>query len=584
MLSGIEQTIALPAGHKEDDRPDSSPPDAVRHTTFAQGRRMAFVTSVFNLLNAILGSGVLGLPYIVAKSGPGLFVILIVIMACLVDFSLQLLLAAALTTNCRNYPLLGKRALGDWGQAFVCFIIMLQNTGGIVSYFTVVKDVVGDVMEVLVHDDGSFLRNRDAMASIICFCVAFPLALSPKIGWLGYVGVCSFAAFAWFAFFVVGKLIVQGSYCGEDSNSGSGSGADCSVEVFNPTLDTFLAVPTMCFSFVCHTTVLPVAEELEAADTVGRTKRDRKRMSWVVHTSVLLAMSIYTLVSICAYLTFRGETKKDLLLSYGKRDGDNGLSVFTRLLFAVAVLLGAPVLCFPYRKALWTLIEIQRGESMSEAVGREERRSRTSSKLYLDEEDDEDVPWRTVEAATSSPGKDSFHTPNRGFKESFGATPGTDRRRRSGRLGRSDSFTSKVSAEWHLKHENLHPAEEGGGCVWWLKHVGVTFSAMGFMLALALSVPHITVVFGAVGATSSVTLVFILPAIIFEKLCMNEENLLLVQARGSWRDCDGELGRREVMPDRVARHGPRFMLILGVMIFFISWGGIIYGWIQNGFK
>lgn len=573
MLAGIEKTIALPEGYQKDGRPETVPPDAVRQTTFGQGRRMSFLTSVFNLLNAILGSGVLGLPYIVAKSGPGLFLVLIVIMAVLVDFSLQLLLAAALTTNCRNYPLLGKLAFGDWGQMLVCLCIMLQNTGGIVSYFTVVKDVVGDVMEVLVHDDGSILRNRDAMASIICLCIAFPLALSPKIGWLGYVGVCSFIAFVWFALFVVGKLIFQGEYCGDGSQYGSASGGDCDLKVFNPTVETFLAVPTMCFSFVCHTTVLPVAEELEVADKAGRTRRQKQRMSWVVHTSVLLAMFIYALVSLCAYFTFRGEVNKDLLLSYGSRDGSNGLSIFTRLLFALAVLLGAPVLCFPWRKSLWTLLEVQRGESMEDAIAAEERRcGRGSSVNKLQSEDSEgDVPWRDDESPT---GKEDVTTP---IFDSAG-------RRLSGqKLARTDSFSSKLSSEWHVRHENLKPPGEEGGGIWWMKHIGVTFSALGVMLALALSVPHITVVFGAVGATSSVTLVFILPAIMFEKLCTTEENLLLVQQRGSYQ-LDGEIPDSPVMPGRLARYGPRFMFILGVLIFGVSWGGLIYGWIQNGFS
>eukprot|EP01065_Artemidia_motanka_P011647 TRINITY_DN16318_c0_g1_i1.p1 TRINITY_DN16318_c0_g1~~TRINITY_DN16318_c0_g1_i1.p1 ORF type:complete len:530 (+),score=138.14 TRINITY_DN16318_c0_g1_i1:91-1680(+) len=528
MLPGISRTVALPADFEPDSRPESPPQGSERRTAFVQGRRVAMVTSVFNLLNAILGSGVLGLPYIMRSSGIGLFVFLILIMAVLVDFSLQLLLAAALTTNTRNYPQLGYIALGEKGHRAVCLTIMLQNVGGIISYFTVVKDVVGDVMDLVVSDSSIF-DNRNFTAALICIVLAFPIALSPKIGFLGYVGLVSFATFVYFSFFVIVKLAVQGSYC-DDS---------CELYGIHPTLDTFLAVPTMCFSFVCHTTVLPVAEELEEADRAGRTRRERQRMATVIHLSVFIAFVVYTTVSLCGYLTFRDTVKKDLLKSYADRDGDEPLSVATRLLFALAVLFGAPLLFFPFRKSLWSLIDGPQEEGASPAQLRHDYTRIADS--------DDGMP-----ASCSPP------------------------RRRS---QSQHSVVSKLSS--HLRHD---VPMQTGGSAWWLRHVAVTFTSLGVMLLLAISVPHITVVFGAAGATSSVALVFVLPSIIFEKTCMDEENLREVRARGSYQSADagGHLPE-DGMPGAAARWGPWIMLRLGVAIFLISWGGLIYNWSTSGF-
>jgi len=56
-----------------------------RATTFIQGRRTALASSTFNLMNAIMGSGMLGLPYIMSRIGILLFAVLMLGMACLVE-------------------------------------------------------------------------------------------------------------------------------------------------------------------------------------------------------------------------------------------------------------------------------------------------------------------------------------------------------------------------------------------------------------------------------------------------------------------------------------------------------------------
>eukprot|EP01065_Artemidia_motanka_P035503 TRINITY_DN43407_c0_g1_i1.p1 TRINITY_DN43407_c0_g1~~TRINITY_DN43407_c0_g1_i1.p1 ORF type:complete len:532 (+),score=189.32 TRINITY_DN43407_c0_g1_i1:65-1660(+) len=530
MLPGIQKTVALPPDYREDTRPLCSPPGVGRKTSFVQGRKVAIMTSVFNLLNAILGSGVLGLPYVMQASGVGLFIALILTMAVLVDFSLQLLLAAALTTNTRNYGKLGELAMGPWGGRAVCLTIVFQNAGGIISYFTVVKDVVGDVMQLVVSSD-SIWANRDFMAVLCCVALAFPIALSPRIGFLGYAGLVSFATFMWFGFFVIGKLAVQGSYCDDD----------CTVYYFHPTLDTFLAVPTMCFSFVCHTTVLPVAEELEEADKAGRSRRQRRRMVTVIHLSVAIAVTIYTVVSLCGYLTFRGTTKKDLLKSYADRDGSDPYSVTTRLLFALAVLLGAPLIFFPWRKAMLTL---------------------------LGEDDQPPSPMRDDEAPADSDG----------CGDEVVAVHSDLQRHRS---SENRSVLSQLSANWHLKHE-APKYSNASATTWWIRHVAITFGPLSVMLLLAICVPHITVVFGAVGATASVGLVFILPSLIFRGTCLANANLEVAKERGSYQSLEGD-PMSDGIPGWLARSGPTFMLVLGVLIFFISWGGLIYNWSTKGF-
>lgn len=52
----------------------------------------------------------------------------------------------------------------------------------------------------------------------------------------------------------------------------------------------------------------------------------------------------------------------------------------------------------------------------------------------------------------------------------------------------------------------------------WKRHLLFGFISISVVLTLAIEVPQITEVFGAVGSTSSVTLVFLLPACVFLKV------------------------------------------------------------------
>eukprot|EP01064_Diplonema_japonicum_P007196 TRINITY_DN14894_c0_g2_i1.p1 TRINITY_DN14894_c0_g2~~TRINITY_DN14894_c0_g2_i1.p1 ORF type:complete len:520 (+),score=119.94 TRINITY_DN14894_c0_g2_i1:50-1609(+) len=407
-----------------------------RQTTLIQGRSISFASAVFNLLNAIAGSGVLGLAYIMKGSGVALFLALLVIMVFVVDYSLQLLLAAAITTKVEgemvSYERLGYLAWGEKGRLFVSSMICIQNTGAMVSYFKVFKDVIHDIMVLMT--DNSVLTNSDFMTCAAAFLVFIP-ACSTKIGVLAYVGVLAVGLTCFFVVFVFAKSfsLREDQTCQDD----------CDIKYFAPSVDTFLALPTLCFSFVCHTSLLPVYHELQLADSLGRTRRPQKRMMLAVHMALLLAFILYCTGAVFGYLTFRGNVNQNLLKSYQDTEPSAPLDVSVRLGFMVAVLCSIPLLSFPWR--------------------------RSADHIY-------------------------------------------------------DAYRAIKGYE---------PAPEKTGRDFWITHILKTFVIILVMLVAALFVPHITTIFGAVGATSSVTLVFLLPASLYMKICLADDNMKTVNEMGS---------------------------------------------------
>jgi len=93
----------------------------------------------------------------------------------------------------------------------------------------------------------------------------------------------------------------------------------------------------------------------------------------------------------------------------------------------------------------------------------------------------------------------------------------------------------------------------------WVRHIGLGFTVVAVLLSLALKVPNIENVFGAVGATTSVSLVFVLPGVFYARVH------------------DGPFFSK-------AHTGPLLFSLLGVLIGITCLSGIVLGWVENGFS
>ncbi|CAJ0957065.1 unnamed protein product, partial [Ranitomeya imitator] len=89
----------------------------------------SFGISVFNLMNAIMGSGILGLSYAMASTGIIGFSILLLLVALLAAYSIHLLLSLCLHTAVTSYEDLGLLAFGSTGKILVASTILVQNIG-----------------------------------------------------------------------------------------------------------------------------------------------------------------------------------------------------------------------------------------------------------------------------------------------------------------------------------------------------------------------------------------------------------------------------------------------------------------------
>ena len=148
-----------------------------------------------------MGSGILALPAVLANNGIALFAILMFAIMGIVDFSLQLLVAAAAAVEQRSYEALGLAAFGYKGKLTVAISIMVQNTGANLSYLIVLGDLAPALFALFVGADAGaaalaaapWWRSRDFLMAVGAAVFILPLACTRQIGFLGYASFASFA-------------------------------------------------------------------------------------------------------------------------------------------------------------------------------------------------------------------------------------------------------------------------------------------------------------------------------------------------------------------------------------------------------
>ncbi|CAJ0928686.1 unnamed protein product [Ranitomeya imitator] len=133
----------------EEFLPHPSGKEKPRFTDF-EGKT-SFGMSIFNLSNAIMGSGILGLAYAMANTGVLLFLFLLTAVALLSTYSIHLLLKSSGIVGIRAYEQLGYKAFGTPGKLAAAIAITLQNIGAMSSYLYIVKSELPLVIQTFLN-------------------------------------------------------------------------------------------------------------------------------------------------------------------------------------------------------------------------------------------------------------------------------------------------------------------------------------------------------------------------------------------------------------------------------------------------
>ncbi|KAM9786288.1 sodium-coupled neutral amino acid transporter 3-like [Neosynchiropus ocellatus] len=337
---------------------DKNGPKKEVHFTDFEGKT-SFGMSVFNLSNAIMGSGILGLAFAMSNTGILLFIVLLVFIAILSAYSIHLLLRCAGVVGIRAYEQLGNRAFGPTGKVLAACIITVHNIGAMSSYLFIVKSELPLVIQAFLgrHDNtGEWFLNGNYLIIIVSICIILPLALMKQLGYLGYTSGFSLTCMVFFLISVIYKKFnipcplddpLHNASLLENNHTETDDQL-CDAQMFTVNSQTAYTIPILAFAFVCHPEVLPIYTELRDAT--------KKRMQGVANVSILAMFVMYLLTALFGYLTFFGAVEPELLHTYSRVDPLDVLILCVRLAVLVAVTLTVPVVLFPIRRAILQIL------------------------------------------------------------------------------------------------------------------------------------------------------------------------------------------------------------------------------------
>ena len=146
-------------------------------------------SSVINLINTVVGAGVLSLPFAFNKTG--VFIGGSVLMLCytLMVFSCWLLLECQEFCGAKSYRDIAKEAMGKKGVVALQFAMILSTFFTMVSYLIIVGDmfsvVIGEAMGGTSADMCSVFANR-RFSMTLALMVVCPLSMLQNIDSLKY--------------------------------------------------------------------------------------------------------------------------------------------------------------------------------------------------------------------------------------------------------------------------------------------------------------------------------------------------------------------------------------------------------------
>ena len=177
-----------------------------------------FLASVFNLMNSMIGAGVLALPYVLSRSGILPFFITATVVGVATWYSSTLLLDIARETNLNTLEQIAEKAYGKLGRGLAVFAIFQHCFSGVLAYCKVILAELPEVISTIVNwgseekaNDkfhlGDYVDSRALLALVLVF-VIFPVAALKHIRFLGTPSSMGMVMMYFLGFIVVYKMLI----------------------------------------------------------------------------------------------------------------------------------------------------------------------------------------------------------------------------------------------------------------------------------------------------------------------------------------------------------------------------------------
>ncbi|NXT06666.1 AVT2 protein, partial [Prunella fulvescens] len=294
-----------------------------------KGGNSDLASAGFNIINSIIGSGVIGLPYSMKEAGFPLGILLLFVVALITDYSIILLIKGGNLSNTKTYQELVRKTYGLVGYLILSILQFLYPFIAMISYNIITGDTLTKVFQRIpgVGVD-NVLTDRHFIILLTTIIFTLPISLYRDIAKLGKVSLLSLILTIVILVVVMVRTVTFSPQVPKSENAW----------IFAKP-NAVQAIGVMSFAFICHHNSFLIYGSLEEPTL--------KNWSQVTHMSVALALIISVVFAASGYMTFTGYTEGDIFENYCR---DDNLATFGRFCYGVTVILTFPLECFVTRE------------------------------------------------------------------------------------------------------------------------------------------------------------------------------------------------------------------------------------------
>ncbi|XP_033842315.2 putative sodium-coupled neutral amino acid transporter 11 [Periophthalmus magnuspinnatus] len=293
--------------------------------------RSSMISSSFNFINSIIGSGIIGLPYALNQAGLPFGLLLLIVVGFITDYTIILLIKGGNLSGTNSYQALVQSTFGFPGFLILSVLQFLYPFIAMISYNITTGDTLTKVfLRIPGVGPSHILANRHFVILVITVLFTLPLSLYRNIERLGKVSFLSMVL----TLTVLIIVIIRSATLGPEIPPTDSAWAFAKINAIQ-------AVGVMSFAFICHHNSFLIYGSLQNPTL--------SRWTIVTHVSVGSALVISAVFAVAGYATFTGYTQGDIFENYCR---DDNLATFGRFCFGLSIITTFPLECFVTREVL----------------------------------------------------------------------------------------------------------------------------------------------------------------------------------------------------------------------------------------
>jgi len=307
-----------------------------------------------NLVNTIVGAGIIGIPYAIKETGLVTGVVLIIMVAIFTDKSMRLLVETGKSVNVSSYETLMETAFGYSGFVFITLNMFVLNYGALICYLLIIKDTIPTLLF------GSLVSPQTQSITLLfsSLFIILPLSMQKDMADLSKTSTMS-------VFFDIIMVLIIAIFSpvresiAQAAAAASSSAASESSLFFTDTTTAassvgglsqiisesilfpktvFVGLGVLSFAFVCQDSSFLIAGSFQ--------NPTKKRWSTVTRSALLTCSTLATIIGVTGYLGFRENTEGNILNNFSSSSSSSLLSPSAVMAANVARgLLGSTMFC-----------------------------------------------------------------------------------------------------------------------------------------------------------------------------------------------------------------------------------------------